>query len=164
MGYVALSRVRSLTGLKLMGLNEMALQVHPKILHQDSVFQQWSLAAVDRVHQCSVDQRQERQLEVLLERFEGKRKPTNKQPSDTPHKQAQAIKKSEPSATKAYMPWTRDDDEKLIQLHRKKIPLRELAGIFQRGRGAIRSRLKKLEHKTNDELYRHKQEEQDYHG
>jgi hypothetical protein len=31
MGYVALSRVRSLTGLKLLGLNDMALRVNPQI-------------------------------------------------------------------------------------------------------------------------------------
>lgn len=35
MGYVALSRVRSLEGLKLMGLNTTALQVHPKVLVLD---------------------------------------------------------------------------------------------------------------------------------
>jgi len=149
MGYVALSRVRSLTGLKLMGLNEIALQVHPKILSQDSVFQQWSLAAADKIHQCSAEQLRERQLEVLLERFEGKFQPTIKQPDVTINKQVRATQKSEPLATKAYMPWTREDDEKLILLYRQNISLRELAGIFQRGRGAIRSRLKKLEYRTN---------------
>lgn len=39
MGYVALSRVRSLNGLKLINLNEMALTVHPKILEHDKIFQ-----------------------------------------------------------------------------------------------------------------------------
>lgn len=40
MGYVALSRVRSLDGLKLMNLNEIALKVHPKILQQDKIFKE----------------------------------------------------------------------------------------------------------------------------
>ena len=35
MGYVALSRVRSLSGLMLIGLNETALQVHPDVLAYD---------------------------------------------------------------------------------------------------------------------------------
>jgi ATP-dependent exoDNAse (exonuclease V) alpha subunit len=35
MGYVALSRVRSLAGLRLMGFNDMALQINPKILEFD---------------------------------------------------------------------------------------------------------------------------------
>ena len=42
MGYVALSRVRSLHGLKLMNLNEMALRVHPKILQHDKNFKEHS--------------------------------------------------------------------------------------------------------------------------
>lgn len=145
MGYVALSRVRSLTGLKLMGLNEMALRVHPKILSQDSVFKQWSLAAVDSLHQRTADQLHEQQVEVLLERFEAKRQSRNKHSVIPTNKQAQEFKKSEPSATKAYRAWTKEDDEKLILLHRKNTPLRDLARIFQRGRGAIRGRLKKLE-------------------
>ncbi len=49
MGYVALSRVRRLDGLKLLNLNDMALRVHPKILQQDSVFQRHSEAALEQL-------------------------------------------------------------------------------------------------------------------
>jgi len=38
-GYVALSRVRSLDGLYLLGLNERALEVHPEVIEQDQKFQ-----------------------------------------------------------------------------------------------------------------------------
>lgn len=38
MGYVALSRVRSLSGLKLMGMNQMALQVNPEVAELDRKF------------------------------------------------------------------------------------------------------------------------------
>ncbi len=37
-GYVALSRVRALAGLKLSGMNPNALQVDPRVLHQDQRF------------------------------------------------------------------------------------------------------------------------------
>lgn len=57
MGYVALSRVRKLDGLKLMNLNDMALKVHPKILDQDESFRQNSVWT-------------ERQLERLAEKTE----------------------------------------------------------------------------------------------
>lgn len=43
MGYVALSRLKTLEGLYLTGLNEMALQVNTEILEYDSVLQEASL-------------------------------------------------------------------------------------------------------------------------
>lgn len=43
MGYVALSRVRSLAGIKLMGLNDMALKVNPLITELDGELKQMSL-------------------------------------------------------------------------------------------------------------------------
>jgi ATP-dependent exoDNAse (exonuclease V) alpha subunit len=44
-GYVALSRVRRLDGLHLLGLNQRALEVHPEILEKDSEFRAASEAA-----------------------------------------------------------------------------------------------------------------------
>lgn len=44
-GYVALSRVRSLAGLYLGGLNDRALQVHDRVLAQDAKFRAASLEA-----------------------------------------------------------------------------------------------------------------------
>jgi hypothetical protein len=41
-GYVALSRVRRMNGLYLLGCNAKALQVHPLILEQDKIFQKES--------------------------------------------------------------------------------------------------------------------------
>jgi hypothetical protein len=37
-GYLALSRVRSLSGVHLLGWNERALQVHPSVLRKDAEF------------------------------------------------------------------------------------------------------------------------------
>ncbi len=44
-GYVALSRVRSLSGLHLQGLNKRALEVDPNVLAQDELFRTRSLEA-----------------------------------------------------------------------------------------------------------------------
>ena len=46
-GYVALSRVRSLAGLKVLGMHPNALQVDPKIVQQDTKFHAESTAAED---------------------------------------------------------------------------------------------------------------------
>jgi hypothetical protein len=45
MGYVALSRVRSLAGLSLLGMNEMAFQVNPEVLEFDSELRELSKIA-----------------------------------------------------------------------------------------------------------------------
>lgn len=44
-GYVALSRVRSLSGLTLLGWSESATTLHPEILHMDERFREESAAA-----------------------------------------------------------------------------------------------------------------------
>ena len=47
MGYVALSRVRTLGGLKLLGINNMALQVHEEVSEFDQSLQTYSATAVE---------------------------------------------------------------------------------------------------------------------
>ncbi len=71
MGYVALSRVRSLSGLKLMNLNEMALKVHPKVLQHDQIFKDSSAAVVNYLQTLSEAERAECQRKTLIERFGG---------------------------------------------------------------------------------------------
>lgn len=44
-GYVALSRVRTLAGLHLVGYNDMALKVHPEVLEKDVEFKEKSIDA-----------------------------------------------------------------------------------------------------------------------
>jgi hypothetical protein len=46
-GYVALSRVRALAGLHLVGLNQRALEVHPDVLEKDRDFRSASGAAAE---------------------------------------------------------------------------------------------------------------------
>lgn len=51
MGYVALSRVRSLTGLCLLGINQQALEIHGEVFEHDQEFQRASAECVAALHQ-----------------------------------------------------------------------------------------------------------------
>ncbi|MEG2612970.1 MAG: hypothetical protein RR971_05720, partial [Alistipes sp.] len=50
-----------------------------------------------------------------------------------------------PPNPNAYKPWTHEDDDRLEQLFCEGKNTKELSAIFQRNRGAITSRIKKLE-------------------
>jgi len=89
MGYVALSRVRSLSGLKLMNLNEMALKVHPKILQHDQVFKDSSVASLNYLQTLSEKEITECHSKTLIERFlGGKIKTTTSKKKNSTNKQA----------------------------------------------------------------------------
>mgnify|MGYP000791369011 FL=1 len=46
--------------------------------------------------------------------------------------------------SKAYVQWTKEEDQKLIELYSKGETIEELCKIFARNKGAIKSRIKKL--------------------
>ncbi len=53
MGYVALSRVRTLGGMKLLGFNDMSLEVDREVLEMDQVFRDKSIDAVNDLKELS---------------------------------------------------------------------------------------------------------------
>lgn len=55
-GYVALSRVRTLAGLSLAGLNTRALEVHPDVAREDAAFREGSQAARDTFAKTSQEE------------------------------------------------------------------------------------------------------------
>ncbi|HTM63986.1 MAG TPA: AAA family ATPase [Gammaproteobacteria bacterium] len=72
MGYVALSRVRSLSGLKLMNLNEMALKVNAKILQHDHGFKELSDSHIQYLNTLSNSDLKLAHKNTLMDRFCGK--------------------------------------------------------------------------------------------
>lgn len=83
MGYVALSRVRRLDGLKLMNLNEMALSVHPKILTQDTVFKQCSAQNEKTLQDLPIENISQLEKETLFDRFGGSTEKKTKTPNQS---------------------------------------------------------------------------------
>ena len=65
MGYVALSRVRSLQGIKLLGLNELALKVNEKAIKLDKVLQKRAEKDFKEYNKISKGQRKKRQKSFL---------------------------------------------------------------------------------------------------
>jgi len=58
-GYVALSRIKNIEGLRLMGLNTMALRVDPLILHVDDRIKMASKRAADAIEALSQERLEE---------------------------------------------------------------------------------------------------------
>jgi hypothetical protein len=67
-GYVALSRVRSLETLYLIGYNQRSLEVHPEILEQDQLFQQQSARDLERWQDISAYDKQKAIRDFILSR------------------------------------------------------------------------------------------------
>lgn len=61
-GYVALSRLKDIEGLKLIGLNRMALEVDPLAAKADVRFQELSLEAEDALSEKELEQRQKEHI------------------------------------------------------------------------------------------------------
>ncbi|MEM8573588.1 MAG: AAA family ATPase [Pseudomonadota bacterium] len=134
-GYVALSRLRSLDGLKLIGLNERALEVHPQAIEKDAEFRRASddaLEALKRLGPKELDLRQQE----FMEAGGGSATEASAKSYD--------IAKLRQTHGKAYAPWTEAEEQELRRLHHVGEKPAAIAEILGRKPGAIRARLKKL--------------------
>lgn len=120
-GYVAISRVRSFSGLYLMGLNKRALEVHPKILEIDNTFRKMSMDLENKLNTMATIALKNKQKEKSYS-VEGIR---------SLHKNA-------------YRPWSQQEERELIKRHKNGEGISLLSKIFGRQIGSIRARLIKL--------------------
>ena len=65
MGYVALSRVRTLDGIKLLGINKVALQVNPKVCALDKLLTEASCNNVFELEETNSQKKKSAQGEFL---------------------------------------------------------------------------------------------------
>lgn len=131
MGYVALSRVRSLETLSLAGINQMALRVSPMALEIDETL---------RIRSAKDAQRFEHLLELAKKRA--------KEELENPPKPSgwsDKLEKMRSQYPNAYKPWSEADDKKLMELFAtgENVTVKKLTEEFGRHPGSIRARLKK---------------------
>ncbi|MBI3888423.1 AAA family ATPase [Candidatus Nomurabacteria bacterium] len=153
-GYVALSRVRHLSGLYLLGLNEHALKVHPDILKKDIEFKKKSEEAEKVFGSLSADELQKMhenfvlscggKVSTPLRRKVGaplKRGINPGAPSTARPNAFAEIREKHPNA---YRPWSKEQDEELGKLFKEGQKIKDLMETFGRKRGGITARLEKL--------------------
>jgi ATP-dependent DNA helicase PIF1 len=130
MGYVALSRVRSLQTLSLHGINRMALQVSGVALEIDK-----SLRARSG--------RDAKRLEHLREN--AKKRKISQVEEKSPSNWNDKVEKMRERYPNAYRPWVDADDKKLVAMFSegKNVTVKSMTEVFGRHPGSIRSRLKK---------------------
>ncbi|MBI4272801.1 AAA family ATPase [Candidatus Uhrbacteria bacterium] len=115
-GYVALSRIRRLAGLYLLGWNERAFQVHPEVLAQDVSFRAQSESTA---YDIAADMKD----------------------SFTPSRRIKPVKERKKNS---YRPWDEEQDAELRELFLGGVSISDLAKEFSRTSGSIRSRLAKF--------------------
>jgi len=155
-GYVALSRVRRLSGLHLLGWNERTFHVHPEILAKDESFRAASekveiesakipsaeLAKMHKNFIISCGGKNISQYPISKNvSTSGERSRTMERKNGI-QTNLEKIREQHPNA---YLPWDEAQDEKLRGLFMKNLSVSDLAKTFGRKSGAIRSRLVKLE-------------------
>lgn len=129
MGYVALSRVKNLDNLYLVGINRMALQVSEDAQQIDVLLRQ--------------------RAEKDQEKFAHLKKQAVKRQDQPPVKPKPAsnwqekIAKMRETYPKAYMPWEKSDDERLKQDFQNGVDIKKLSKILGRHEGSIKMRLQK---------------------
>jgi len=138
-GYVALSRVRTLAGLSIAGLNDRALLVHPEILEKDAEFRDMSDDAVEAFAKLSPEELKKMQDAFIV--AVGGKKEGGVSVSLEKKSKLDTIREKH---TNAYRPWDRAQEDDLIKRFEAGETQSSIAKAFGRKPGAIRARLIKL--------------------
>ena len=131
MGYVALSRVKTLQTLTLAGINRMAITMNHEAGDIDQSLRRKS----------STDETRLGDLAEVWEKLQTKQKTTKAKPAQGPW--LEKLAKMRETFPNAYMPWKEADDVKLVLLFQDGAGLKKLSKEFDRHPGSIRKRLEK---------------------
>lgn len=152
-GYVALSRVRTLSGIHLLGVNARAFQVHPVVLAEDEHFRKASERAEKEYTGLTPERHAEMEKNFIVT-CGGKQKRAKKEKKSKGKKVKQekgdgketghgldVIREKHPQA---YRPWTEAEEAELKKMFGRGKQTKEICEKLGRQPGGIRSRLKKL--------------------
>ncbi len=145
-GYVALSRVRRLSGVYLLGINQQALKVHPAILEQDMLFKKKSQEAVEvfgKIGKAGLMKMHKNFITTLG----GKWREIKKEAKQETKQDKTDISKLEEIRTKhqnAYKKWTEEEEAEVVKNFKQGKTIKEIAKETGRQTGGIRSRLVKV--------------------
>lgn len=148
-GYVALSRVRRLDGLYLLGCNEHALKVHPQILKQDVFFKEESENAQKTFKVLDAEEIKKMHKNFVLA-LDGKWKEEKEE--KLPHLEAKPpsgatmgrLAEIRTKHQNAYKKWTNEEEADVVSCFKRGESIKNIAKLFGRQVGGIRSRLIKL--------------------
>ncbi len=145
-GYVALSRVRRLSGLYLLGINEHAFKVHPEILEKDLEFKKKSREA-----QQVFGKLFEIEIKKMHDNFmivSGGKIKKNTQKADLgaelPSQPKRTLEKIREEHSNAYKKWTEEEEKEIILQFKNGKTVKNISALTGRQVGGIRSRLIKL--------------------
>ena len=144
-GYVALSRVRTIEGLYLRGVNARALEVHPRVLSVDELFRQNSSAAESEFANMDDDEILKMHKEYIVGiggTLEEKKEKKDKDVEMTPGKKKLIeLRKKFPNAGR---PWSKEDSDEMVERFEKGEKEKDIAKHFGRKPSAIHARLIQL--------------------
>ncbi len=141
-GYVALSRVRSLAGLFLLGFNERALSVHPEILQKDAEFRAASAAAEEIFGKLPPEELADMHKNFV--KASGGHEPDPAGKKALEGAEVSKLDKLRQKYPNAYRPWSREDDDKLSVMFKDGEKVSALVKEFGRQKGSINARLIRL--------------------
>lgn len=129
MGYVALSRVKRLDALSLIGINKMALQVSRDAIEINELLKA----------RAKIDSKKFKHLEEKAKVRASKKPPAEKPKSDW----SQKLAKMRETYPNAFKPWKKAEDELLQENFKSGKGLAALSQLLGRQPGGIEARLKK---------------------
>ncbi len=139
-GYVAISRVRSLSGLFLLGYNERALEVHPDILTADIKFKEMSQEMLNTLTNIVDSDLLHEHKKFVLEHGGSMNENIKNKALDKSY----SVNSIREKHKNAYKSWSQEEDETLMKNYSAGSKIQELAILFGRQLGSIRSRIAKL--------------------